>query len=207
MSLKIIGLQSLLKALDEKTVKEILKKFKSIPDTVTGEVNDVEYFLHSKAIQFEKMAISTTHLIFSEYKEEDVLVGYFSVANKPLTMSKRNYNNLSSSQKRKLYQGGRKTESGGYELNSYLIGQIGKNYSKEAQETKSITGKMILSLAYDTLLQAKMIVNAKYVWLECTDNPKLLNFYKSFGFTEINNYTSENKLKLLIMKLEDQKFN
>ena len=66
---------------------------------------------------------------------------------------------------------------------------------------------MILSLAYDTLLQAKMIVNAKYVWLECTDNPKLLNFYKSFGFTEINNYTSENKLKLLIMKLEDQKFN
>ena len=55
MSLKIIGLQSLLKALDEKTVKEILKKFKSIPDTVTGEVNDVEYFLHSKAIQFEKM--------------------------------------------------------------------------------------------------------------------------------------------------------
>ena len=207
MSLKIIGLQSLLKALDEKTVKEILKKFKSIPDTVTGEVNDVEYFLHSKAIQFEKMAISTTHLIFSEYKEEDVLVGYFSVANKPLTMSKRNYNNLSSSQKRKLCQGGRKTESGGYELNSYLIGQIGKNYSKEALETKSITGKMILSLAYDTLLQAKMIVNATYVWLDCTDNPKLLNFYKSFGFTEINNYTSENKLKLLIMKLEDQKFN
>ena len=122
-------------------------------------------------------------------------------------MSKRNYNNLSSSQKRKLCQGGRKTESGGYELNSYLIGQIGKNYSKEAQETKSITGKMILSLAYDTLLQAKMIVNAKYVWLECTDNPKLLDFYKSFGFTEINNYTSENKLKLLLMKLEDQKIN
>ena len=207
MSLKIIGLQSLLKALDEKTVKEILKKFKSIPDTVTGEVNDVEYFLHSKAIQFEKMAISTTHLIFSEYKENDVLVGYFSVANKPLTMSKRNYNNLSSSQKRKLCQGGRITESGGYELNSYLIGQIGKNYSKEAQETKSITGKMISTLAYDTLLQAKMIVNAKYVWLECTDNPKLLDFYKSFGFTEINNYTSENKLKLLLMKLEDQKIN
>ena len=207
MSLKIIGLQSLLKALDKETVQEILNNFKSIPNVVTGEVNDVEYFLHSKAIHFEKMTISTTHLIFSEYKGNDVLVGYFSVANKPLTMSKRNYNNLSSSQKRKLCQGGRKTESGGYVLNSYLRGQIGKNYSKEALETKSITGKMILSLAYDTLLQAKMIVNAKYVWLECTDNPKLLNFYKSFGFTEINNYTSENKLKLLIMKLEDQKFN
>ena len=205
MSLKIIGLQSLLKALDKETVQEILNKFESIPNTETGKVNDVEYFLHSKAIQFEKMAISTTHLIFSEYKGNDVLVGYFSVANKPLTMSKRNYSNLSSSQKRKLCQGGRKTESGGYVLNSYLIGQIGKNYSKEALQTKSITGKMMLSLAYDTLLQAKMIVNAKYVWLECTDTPKLLDFYKSFGFSEIKDYTSENNLKLLLMKLEEQK--
>lgn len=205
MSLKIIGLQSLLKALDKETVQEILNKFESIPNTETGKVNDVEYFLHSKAIQFESMAISTTHLIFSEHKGNDVLVGYFSVANKPLTMSKRNYSNLSSSQKRKLCQGGRKTESGGYVLNSYLIGQIGKNYSKEALQTRSITGNMILTLAYDTLLQAKMIVNAKYVWLECADTPKLLDFYKSFGFSEIKDYTSENNLKLLLMKLEEQK--
>ena len=205
MSLKIIGLQSLLKALDKETVQEILNKFESIPNTETGKVNDVEYFLHSKAIQFESMAISTTHLIFSEHKGNDVLVGYFSVANKPLTMSKRNYSNLSPSQKRKLCQGGRKTESGGYVLNSYLIGQIGKNYSKEALQTRSITGNMILTLAYDTLLQAKMIVNAKYVWLECADTPKLLDFYKSFGFSEIKDYTSENNLKLLLMKLEEQK--
>lgn len=205
MSLKIIGLQSLLKALDKETVQEILNKFESIPNTETGKVNDVEYFLYSKAIQFESMAISTTHLIFSEHKGNDVLVGYFSVANKPLTMSKRNYSNLSSSQKRKLCRGGRKTESGGYVLNSYLIGQIGKNYSKEALQTRSITGNMILTLAYDTLLQAKMIVNAKYVWLECADTPKLLDFYKSFGFSEIKDYTSENNLKLLLMKLEEQK--
>ena len=52
MSLKIIGLQSLLKALDKETVQEILNKFESIPNTETGKVNDVEYFLHSKAIQF-----------------------------------------------------------------------------------------------------------------------------------------------------------
>ena len=45
MSLKIIGLQSLLKALDKETVQEILNKFESIPNTETGKVNDVEYFL------------------------------------------------------------------------------------------------------------------------------------------------------------------
>jgi len=203
MTLKIVGLQSLLKSLNEDDVQEILNEFKSIPNIITGEVNDVEYFLHSKAIQFEKMTISTTHLIFSEYKGKDVLVGYFSVANKPLTMSKRNYNNLSSTQKRKLCQGGRKTESGGYVLNSYLIGQIGKNYSEEALQTKSITGKKVLSLAYNTLLQAKTLINAKYVWLECVDNPKLLSFYTSFGFSEIKGYTSENNLKLLLMRLEE----
>ena len=43
------------------------------------------------------------------------------------------------------------------------------------------------------------------VWLECADTPKLLDFYKSFGFSEIKDYTSENNLKLLLMKLEEQK--
>ena len=108
MSLKIIGLQSLLKALDKETVQEILNKFESIPNTETGKVNDVEYFLHSKAIQFEKMAISTTHLIFSEHKGNDVLVGYFSVANKPLTMSKRNYSNFIIFSKKKIMSGRKK---------------------------------------------------------------------------------------------------
>lgn len=60
----------------------------------------MEYFLHSKAIQFEKMAISTTYLIFSELEDDIILAGYFSIANKPLTMSKRIFNKLSNSQRK-----------------------------------------------------------------------------------------------------------
>lgn len=132
MSLDIITLQDLIDAAPNiEEVEKILKTFKSIPHPLTGEVNDVEYFLHNKAIQFEKSTLSTTHLIFSKFRNKFVLVGYFSLANKPLVMSKRNYNALKPSQKRKLCQNGNKTDSGGYLVNSYLIGQVEKNIRKK----------------------------------------------------------------------------
>ena len=46
------------------------------------------------------------------------------------------------------------------------------------------------------------VVKVKYVWLECENNPKLIDFYKNFGFTLIEIYEGTNELKVLIMKLE-----
>lgn len=200
MSLKLVGLQELLDKYTDEQIRDILSQFKSIP-SLAGDVNDVEYFLHSKAIQFEKMAISTTYLIFSELEDDIILAGYFSIANKPLTMSKRIFNKLSNSQRKKLTKSGTRTESGDYIINSYLIGQIGKNYSPEAIKYAKITGDEILSAAYDMVLKAKKIVNARYVWLECENNPKLLKFYKNFGFSEVDGFRSENELKVMIMRL------
>ncbi len=61
---------------------------------MTGKVNDVEFFLHEKAISYESMTLSTTYLIFASAGDENVLVGYFSLANKPLVMNKKNYKGL-----------------------------------------------------------------------------------------------------------------
>lgn len=149
------------------------------------------------------MTLSTTHLIFSEYKDSNVLVGYFSLANKPLTMSRKNYSKLTSGQKRRLCQNGNKTESGGYRVNSYLIGQLGKNFSEEALKTKAISGKEILTLAYNAVMEAKRIINARYVWVECEKYEKILKFYSDFGFSVVENYTSENGLAIMVMKLEE----
>ncbi len=90
MGIQIISLSDLLEvAPDLESVNNILKTFKSIPHPITGQVNDVEYFLHQKAIEFEKAALATTHLLFSSYKDKSMLVGYFSLANKSLIMSKK----------------------------------------------------------------------------------------------------------------------
>lgn len=203
MSIQIVQLSNLMEASPSiEDVEKILFSFKSIPHPITGEVNDVEFFLHKKAIDFENMALSTTHLLFSPCNGENILVGYFSLANKPLTMSKKNYNNLKSKQQRALCQNGSKTESGGYRVNSYLIGQVGKNYSEEAIKTKAINGTQILTLAYNMVLKAKELINARYVWIECEDTPKLRNFYNDFGFEIIENYETNSGLVVMVMKLK-----
>lgn len=203
MSLQLISLGQMLDSLGKERTIDILNTFKSIPDHQTGKVNDVEYFLHNKAIQFEKMTLSTTHLVFASYRDEMVLVGYFSLANKPLTMSKKNYNKLSNSQKKRLFKSGAVTDDGLYQVNSYLLGQLGKNYSEKALATKAIDGKQLLTMAYDTILRAKRLINARYVWLECKDDPRLIKFYEEFGFGSIRHYHSGNDLRVLIMKLEN----
>lgn len=65
-----------------------------------------------------------------------------------------------------------------------------------------VTGKYLLSIAYDMLASIVKVVKVKYVWLECENNSKLIDFYKNFGFTLIENYEGTNELKVLIMKLE-----
>ena len=65
-----------------------------------------------------------------------------------------------------------------------------------------VTGKYLLSIAYDMLASIVKVVKVKYVWLECENNSKLIDFYKNFGFTLIENYEFTNELKVLIMKLE-----
>ena len=57
-----------------------------------------------------------------------------------------------------------------------------------------------MTLAFNLILEAKKIINAKYVWLECEN--KLIDFYNNFGFQKIKDFRSENNLTIMIMKLK-----
>lgn len=197
MEYEVITLGDMIESIGEVKVKNIITDFKSIPG---DRKNDVECFLHCKAIEFEKASISTTHLVFKGFDGRLKLVGYFSLANKKLIISKSNYSNLSANQRQKLCKKGDKTDSGAYYINSYLIGQIGKNYSEEIP-MDAISGRDLLTLAYENLLAVSRIIKAKYVWLECERKEKLISFYKKFGFEDIKNYQSKNGLVVMIMKL------
>lgn len=201
MSVRVVSLDDMLGNLEIEIVKSILASFHSIE--TSGESHDVEKFLHKKAIDFEKTAIATTYLIFDT--ETSNLLGFFSLANKPLTMSKKNFDSLSKTQQRKLRQSGR-TIGTKFQVNSYLIGQLGKNYAENVVPSKiTLTGKELLTLAYDKVVEASSIIKAKYVWIECEEVDYLMDFYQSFGFTLIPDYTSNNGLKVMILKIKSNK--
>ena len=192
MKISRLSINDLLKYDTEEYVKEnILNTFSSRKN------NNVEDFLHNKAIFFEKSSISTTHLIFDN---NDTLLGYFSVANKSLIFPNERFENLSNSKQKKLMQSGQKVGNGFYLVNSYLLGQLGKNYNLSSK--KQIRGKDLLTSAFNVVLEAKELINAKYVWLECRNSEKLLDFYKKFGFEKIDNLISKDGLVVMMMKLD-----
>ncbi len=169
---KIINLKDIYNALGEKETKDILKDFEC-------KINrDVEYFLKQKAIEFSKQDIAKTFIVTSSYKDEEVIVGYFSIANKG-TSIKKLY--LSNTKKKKLlkyaeYDNNAKS----YYIALPLIGQLGKNYYNEYN--RLITGDILLKMACDKIKEAQDILGGRFIFLECEDKPKLREFYESNGF-------------------------
>ena len=196
MKFRKISLQSLLKQIkDTEKIKEnVLNTFNG-----RGE-SEVSDFLHNKSIDYEQRSLSSTYLI---YNDRSLLVGYFTISNKGLIISKESYEKLLKKQQKKLSFNGRKLENGDYIVNSFLLGQLGKNFNKNILEEDKIKGVELLTIAYKLLIKIKNLINVKYLWIECEDNKKLLDFYSNFGFKLIENYVSNNGLKVMILKLEN----
>ena len=202
MALEIVQLLDMIKSgRSEEEIKQILLTFRSI--RVNEEVHDVEYFLHNKAIEFEKHDIARTYLVFSRYQERPVLVGYYSLSNKPLVISKKYFSKFSGALKKKLIGLGYKTESDNYEVKGYLLGQLGKNYSPNALATKAATGADLLALATETMHKIHKLAGGRSFYLECDDVDNLKQFYHSQGFREIENFKSENGYCIFVRRITD----
>lgn len=172
MSYKVIKLKDIYNSLGEKDTKNILKDFKC-------ELNkDVEYFLKEKAIEFSKQGYAETFIVTSQYKQEWVIVGYFSTTNKAINIKKLM---LSKTKKKRLLKFAHYDEEyKTYNIALPLIGQLGKNYNNGYD--KLITGDVLLKLACDKVKKAQDVLGGKFVYLECEDKPKLQEFYESNGF-------------------------
>lgn len=172
MAYKVINLKDIYNSLGEKKTKEILEDYKC-------ELNlDVEYFLKNKAIEFSKQDISRTYIVMSEYKEQDVIVGYFAIANK-YTIIKKFI--LSNTKKKSILKYSKYDDTiKGYNVVLPLIGQIGKNFNNGYNNL--ISGDILLQLACKKIKEIQDLIGGRYVFLECEDNEKLKNFYESNGF-------------------------
>ena len=189
------NLRKLLNEYEEIDINEMLKNFRSIKNS--GTKNDIEIFLHEKAIKFEKSSISSTYVVFSEDNE---ILGYFTIANRSLVIPKENFDILSKTQQKKLGNSAAILKNGDLMTSSFLLGQLGKNYSDDIENL--ITGRELLTFAYDLFLKIKELINVKYIWLECQNEPKLISFYQNFGFKMLESLTSEEGLKVMIMELK-----
>lgn len=159
--------------LGENVARSILSSF-SCPQNL-----DVQYFLRHTAIEFSKQSIASTYLIMASYREEYVLVGYFTLANKIFCIDKDSLpNKVWKKRMAKFGQFDRTIQR--YTISAPLIGQLGKNFSNGYNAL--ITGDELLKLALDKVQEMQNIVGGKIVYLECEQKEKLIEFYSRNGF-------------------------
>lgn len=173
---KIINLRTLVDEMGEEFVKGYLSDF-SCPMNP-----DVESFLKEKAIEFAKQGLSQTHLVMASHKKKMVLVGYFTLANKNIAVAGKG---ISATTKKRInkfatyYPEIRKSV-----LTAPLIAQLGKNYTNGFN--KLITGDELLAIACEKVKGIQLDLGGRYVYLECEDTPKLIEFYRDNGFCEFD---------------------
>ena len=156
---------------------------------------DVEHFLKESAIDFTKKNQSVTYLVLD--MEDGALLGYFTIALKPLTVRDETVSNTAKRKIRRVSEFDEQTKS--YTMSAYLIAQLGKNYTNGAW--KRITGAEMLELAWSVIEDMQYMGGGMVVFLEANDEAKLLSFYKNNKFrqfdTRITASDTENQHELV----------
>lgn len=176
---KIVNLKMMVEELGEERVSQFLSRF-SYPLN-----EDVETFLQRKAIEFAKQGFSQTHIVLASYRGEPEIAGYFTLANKYLTVDS---DKISKNLRRRINKFATFDRSiRAYCLSTPLIAQLGKNYANGLN--KLITGDELLKLACEKVARIQFDLGGKFAYLECEDKPKLIDFYTSNGFCEFDRRT------------------
>jgi len=132
---------------------------------------DVEKFLKLKALDFDKRNKSRTYLIIDgEQDKKMIVLGYYTITIKNLPFAET----VSKSMIKRI---------DGYSNNvnsaeSILIGQLGKNYNYR----NNLSGSILLVHAMNTVYSIHNLAGCRIVFLECSDNEKIVKFYQDNGF-------------------------
>lgn len=175
---------------DEVKAQELISIFVCKKDA------DIENFLKSKAIQFEKLGKSRTFFIYDENKDEFQILAYFTLAIQVLKIPE---GMLSGNKVKKLdglsanMRGSRITE-----FPSILIGQLGKN----EMHPRAISGSEVLEYCLAKIFEGQVRLGGRIIMLECKDLPYLVRLYGKFGFNVLERDYAEGELIQMIKILE-----
>lgn len=147
---------------------------------------DIEYFLHNRAVEFDKVSKSRTYLIVDEDQmqhctiDELTVFGYFTLAMKILTVPK------SYSNRNRINIDGFNAKINNVPIKDfpcYLIGQLSKNSNVPKE---SISGSEIMEKALSVIKASAEMVGGRIVLIECRNKKELLKFYNSNGFSSLD---------------------
>ncbi len=150
---------------------------------------DVEHFLKRNAIEFTKKNQSVTYLVLSIDGSE--FLGYFTIALKPLTVRDETVSNTVKRKIKRISEFDEQTKS--YTMSSYLIAQIGKNYTSKAN--MHITGSELLELAWSVIEEMQYMGGGMVVFLEADNKKNLLSFYQNNKFRQFDTRLTASSLK------------
>ena len=141
---------------------------------------DVERFLKNSAIEFTKKNQSVTYLVVSA---EDIrLLGYFTLALKPLTVRGEAVSNTTKKKLLRVSELDEKSDT--YTMSAYLVAQLGKNFAE--YEGEKITGEELLKLAWDKIKEIQYLGGGMVTFLEAENEEKLLSFYRDNRFSQFD---------------------
>jgi len=148
-------------------------------DTFCCPLNlDVEHFVKTQAINFAKQMVTITHLIIYNDDSGQCLLGYYALANKFVNVGQEHLSNTIIKKISKFARYDKDTQC--YQVAMPLIAQLGKNFAPDLPY--AISGRELLDLALDRVIEAERILGGKTVYLECNGEPKLRDFYSKSDF-------------------------
>lgn len=171
---------------------EALNNFKCFKD------NDVQSFLNTKAIDFERRGWASTYLLLSknDFKNGNLKIeGYFSLTHKALVF----LDNTSNSSRQKI-TGFKNTTTGSF----VLIGQLGKRMERDENniiKVSTISAEDLLNDAMSVIRNSSEYIVNRNVIVECKNIDKIKNIYTEYGFIDLQ-YDPRSELHTLYLKLD-----
>lgn len=121
--------------------------------------------------------------------DEGELIGYFSIALKPLTVRGEM---VSNTVKRKLLRISElDASSQTYTMSAYLIAQLGKNFANDRND--KISGAELLELAWTVIEEMQYMGGGTVAFLEANNDEKLIKFYNENRFSQFDTRQTVSK--------------
>lgn len=182
--IKQINILDMMKMYGEDSCKAVLSTF-MCPLNL-----DVEDFIHNKAIEFARQRIAITFLVFKETDSGSAFVGYYTLANKFVSIAGAQ---LSKTLQKKISKFSQYDDSlDRFMVSMPLIAQLGRNF--DSNLPFSIAGADLLSMALQRVLDVEYLIGGKTVYIECNNQPKLFDFYSASGFLAFDKRSKQGSI-------------
>jgi len=151
----------------EKAIKEILSDF-SCPLN-----EDVDYFIHYKAYDFERVGLARTYLVYALIDDKPILVAFYSLGQSNVVISE----DLSKNMKKKIFG---TTYPIGKNIKTLLIGQLSKNFYNGYNQY--IAGDILMGLVFEKIKEIHLLFPSVVIHIDCRNDIHLKRFYEKMGF-------------------------